>query len=107
MPVRCCCCCFIQPAYALALTRASVRPAVAAGVTAVFGAPVGGVLFSIEVTMTHYRVGNLWRAFTCAVLCVSTYEALNTSQVRTVASRSQSRPSRTWGVLGCRILHAG
>lgn len=65
------------------MTRApALPPAVAAGVTAVFGAPVGGVLFSIEVTMTHYRVGNLWRAFICAVLCVSTFEALNYARVR-------------------------
>jgi H+/Cl- antiporter ClcA len=37
--------------------------AVAAGVTATFGAPIGGVLFSIEVTSTYYFVSNLWKAF--------------------------------------------
>lgn len=50
---------------------------VAAGVTAVFGAPVGGVLFGIEVTATYYLVSNLWRAFVCAVFCVCTYELIN------------------------------
>lgn len=35
----------------------NLAAAVAAGVTAVFGAPVGGVLFSIEVTATYYLVG--------------------------------------------------
>ena len=40
---------------------------VAAGVTATFGAPIGGVLFSIEVTSTYYMVSNLWKAFFCSV----------------------------------------
>ena len=36
---------------------------VAAGVTATFLAPIGGVLFSIEVTSTYYIVSNLWKTF--------------------------------------------
>lgn len=36
---------------------------VAVGVTATFGAPIGGVLFSIEVTSTYYFVSNLWKTF--------------------------------------------
>lgn len=40
--------------------------AVAAGVTATFGAPIGGVLFSIEVTSTYYFVSNFWKTFFCA-----------------------------------------
>ncbi|KAL0478934.1 hypothetical protein AKO1_007817, partial [Acrasis kona] len=36
--------------------------ACAAGMAATFGAPFGGVLFSIEVTATYYPVGNLWRS---------------------------------------------
>ena len=35
----------------------------AAGVTWAFTAPIGGVLFSIEVTSTYYMVNNLWKAF--------------------------------------------
>ena len=35
----------------------------AAGVTCAFTAPIGGVLFSIEVTSTYYMVNNLWKAF--------------------------------------------
>ncbi|CAE7835848.1 clh-3, partial [Symbiodinium sp. KB8] len=37
------------------LQRQMLGAAVAAGVTAVFGTPVGGVLFSIEVTATYYQ----------------------------------------------------
>ena len=56
----------------------NLAAAVAAGVTAVFGAPVGGVLFSIEVTATYYLVryasaagcGCAGVARPCVVSCV-------------------------------------
>lgn len=35
--------------------------ACAVGVSANFGAPIGGVLFSVEVTATYYLVSNLWK----------------------------------------------
>jgi hypothetical protein len=38
-----------------------------------FHAPIGGVLFSIEVTATFYLVSNYWKAFVASVsgmLCV-------------------------------------
>jgi H+/Cl- antiporter ClcA len=38
---------------------------VAVGVTSSFGAPIGGTLFSIEVTATYYFVNNLWKTFFC------------------------------------------
>eukprot|EP00736_Rhodelphis_marinus_P009089 Rmarinus@m.8380 len=41
--------------------------AAAAGVSATFGAPMGGVLFSIEVTATYFMVHNLWKAVFAAV----------------------------------------
>ena len=41
--------------------------ACAGGLASVFGAPIGGVLFSIEVTSTYYAVTNYWTAFCCAV----------------------------------------
>ena len=37
------------------------------GPAAVFGAPVGGVFFSIEVTATFFYVHSLWKGILCAV----------------------------------------
>ncbi|EGG24402.1 chloride channel protein [Cavenderia fasciculata] len=40
--------------------------ALASGVVANFGAPIGGLLFAIEVTATNCIFGNLWKGFLCA-----------------------------------------
>ncbi|CAI2387408.1 unnamed protein product [Moneuplotes crassus] len=48
------------------LKRQMLAASVAAGVTATFVAPIGGVLFSIEVTTTYYLVNDMWKAFFCA-----------------------------------------
>ena len=36
---------------------------VAVGVSATFGSPIGGVLFSIEVTSTYYNVPTYWKRY--------------------------------------------
>ncbi|XP_077867132.1 chloride channel protein 2-like, partial [Saccoglossus kowalevskii] len=41
--------------------------ACAVGVSCTFSAPIGGVLFSIEVTATYFAVRNYWRGFFSAV----------------------------------------
>ncbi|CAG5129965.1 unnamed protein product, partial [Candidula unifasciata] len=41
--------------------------ACAVGVACTFAAPIGGVLFSIEVTATYFAVRNYWRGFFSAV----------------------------------------
>lgn len=46
--------------------------ACAVGVGACFASPVGGVLFSIEVTATYFAVRNYWRGFFGAV-CGATF----------------------------------
>ena len=46
--------------------------AIAVGVTCTFGAPIGGVLFAIEVSTSSFTVSNLWKSFfasTVTVLC--------------------------------------
>eukprot|EP01052_Picozoa_sp_SAG31_P009613 SAG31_NODE_509_length_14732_cov_13.043600_1_plen_725_part_00 len=51
--------------------------AVAAGVVSTFGAPVGGVLFSIEVTATYYMVGSLRAAMVAAVAGCATFKLIH------------------------------
>lgn len=46
--------------------------ACAVGVASCFASPVGGVLFSIEVTTTYFAVRNYWRGFFGAV-CGATF----------------------------------
>ena len=41
--------------------------AVAVGVACCFASPIGGVLFSIEVTSVYFAVRNYWRGFFAAV----------------------------------------
>ena len=52
--------------------------AIAAGVTASFGTPIAGVIFSIECTSTYYLVGNLWKSFFCVTLSMLVYKAIYT-----------------------------
>ncbi|KAF4676984.1 Chloride Channel [Perkinsus chesapeaki] len=47
--------------------------AVSTGVTATFGAPVGGVIFAVEVTAIYFFVSNLSRAFYSSIVCVLVY----------------------------------
>ena len=50
---------------------ASIQPpfaaACAVGVSSTFRSPIGGVLFSIEVTSTYYMVANYWKGFLAAI----------------------------------------
>ncbi|XP_069806177.1 chloride channel protein ClC-Kb-like isoform X2 [Dendropsophus ebraccatus] len=52
----------------------------AVGVACCFVAPVGGVLFSVETTATHFGVRNYWRGFfaaTCAALMFRLLAVIN------------------------------
>ncbi|KAG9461713.1 hypothetical protein GDO78_015957 [Eleutherodactylus coqui] len=52
----------------------------AVGVACCFVAPVGGVLFSVETTATHFAVRNYWRGFfaaTCAALMFRLLAVIN------------------------------
>lgn len=50
--------------------------ACAAGVASDFGAPIGGVLFSIEVTSTYFAVRNYWRGFFASVVAATVFRLL-------------------------------
>ncbi len=41
---------------------------VAAGITVAFGAPIGGVLFSLEEASYYFPLKTLWRSFFCAMV---------------------------------------
>lgn len=47
-------------------TTDMLSAACAVGVASCFAAPIGGVLFSVEVTTTYFAVRNYWRAFFAA-----------------------------------------
>ncbi|KAF4678423.1 Chloride Channel [Perkinsus olseni] len=53
--------------------------AVSTGVTATFGAPVGGVIFAVEVTAVYFFVSNLPRAFYSSICCVLVYRVTRES----------------------------
>ena len=50
--------------------------ACAVGVACCFAAPIGGVLFSIEVTSVFFAVRNYWRGFIAAVIGATTFRLL-------------------------------
>ena len=51
--------------------------ACAVGVACCFGAPIGGVLFSIEVTSVYFAVRNYWRGFFAAVIGAIVFRLLS------------------------------
>jgi H+/Cl- antiporter ClcA len=48
--------------------------AVAAGMTVAFGAPMGAIMFSIEVATTYYMVSNLFKEFFCVCFAIIIYK---------------------------------
>jgi len=51
------------------LKTTMLTAAIAAGITLGSGAPLAGVIFSIETTTTVYIVSNMWKAFFSSVIC--------------------------------------
>ena len=50
--------------------------AVAVGVTCTFGAPIGGVLFAIEVSTSTFTVSNLYKSFFASTITVLCFKAV-------------------------------
>ena len=58
------------------LTHHIYAAAAAVGVSSTFGAPIGGVLFSIEATSSFYQTQNYWKGFYCAVCGAFVFQEL-------------------------------
>ncbi|KAJ2781593.1 glycerol ethanol, ferric requiring protein [Coemansia javaensis] len=57
--------------------REIVSAAAAAGVAVAFGAPIGGVLFSLEDLCSRFPRRTMWRSFFCALIATVSLQAMN------------------------------
>ncbi|KAK9469885.1 chloride channel [Lipomyces arxii] len=79
--VACCCSNFFVRLTAIrrneAIKREIFSAAAAAGITVAFGAPVGGVLFSLEQVSYYFPDKTLWQSFVCAMVASVSIQLLN------------------------------
>ena len=78
------CCCgnifsrfFVKYRQNEAKKREVLSAAAAAGVSVAFGAPIGGVLFSLEEVSYYFPHKTMWRTFFCALTAAGTLQYLN------------------------------
>ncbi|XP_071490180.1 H(+)/Cl(-) exchange transporter 4-like [Diadema antillarum] len=57
--------------------REVLSAAAAAGVSVAFGAPIGGVLFSLEEVSYYFPLKTLWRSFFCALVAAFVLRSMN------------------------------
>ncbi|XP_014672883.1 PREDICTED: H(+)/Cl(-) exchange transporter 3-like [Priapulus caudatus] len=57
--------------------REILSAASAAGVAVAFGAPIGGVLFSLEEVSYYFPLKTLWRSFFCALVATFVLRSIN------------------------------
>ncbi|KAK5102722.1 chloride channel [Lithohypha guttulata] len=78
-----CCCASLamKPFEALSQNEARKREvlsaAAASGISVAFGAPIGGVLFSLEQLSYYFPDKTMWQSFVCAMVAAVTLQALN------------------------------
>ncbi|KAJ6150494.1 hypothetical protein N7471_001693 [Penicillium samsonianum] len=80
--VACCCAnILMKPFQSLrgneARKREVLSAAAAAGISVAFGAPIGGVLFSLEQLSYYFPDKTMWQSFVCAMVAAVTLQALN------------------------------
>jgi chloride channel 3/4/5 len=78
------CCCaniIMKPFTSLSQNEARKREvlsaAAASGISVAFGAPIGGVLFSLEQLSYYFPDKTMWQSFVCAMVAAVTLQALN------------------------------
>jgi len=78
------CCCgnifsYLFPKYGKneAKKREILSAASAAGVAVAFGAPIGGVLFSLEEVSYYFPLKTMWRSFFCAMIGAFVVRSIN------------------------------
>ncbi|QQP35581.1 Chloride channel protein [Caligus rogercresseyi] len=57
--------------------REILSAASAAGVSVAFGAPIGGILFSLEEVSYYFPLKTLWRSFFCALVAAFVLQSIN------------------------------
>ena len=57
--------------------REVLSAAAASGISVAFGAPIGGVLFSLEQLSYYFPDKTMWQSFVCAMVAAVTLQALN------------------------------
>ena len=57
--------------------REVLSAASAAGVAIAFGAPIGGVMFSLEEVSYYFPLKTLWRSFFCALVAAFVLQSIN------------------------------
>lgn len=80
--VACCCANVIMKPFSSlrhneARKREVLSAASAAGISVAFGAPIGGVLFSLEQLSYYFPDKTMWQSFVCAMVAAVTLQALN------------------------------
>ncbi|KAK7887585.1 chloride channel [Exophiala xenobiotica] len=80
--LACCCANIIMKPFASlsqneARKREVLSAAAASGISVAFGAPIGGVLFSLEQLSYYFPDKTMWQSFVCAMVAAVTLQALN------------------------------
>ncbi|KPI45456.1 H(+)/Cl(-) exchange transporter 3 [Cyphellophora attinorum] len=80
--VACCCANIIMKPFSTlsqneARKREVLSAASAAGISVAFGAPIGGVLFSLEQLSYYFPDKTMWQSFVCAMVAAVSLQALN------------------------------
>jgi H+/Cl- antiporter ClcA len=56
--------------------------------TASFGSPLGGVLFSIEVTAKYYEIKCLWEGIICSSVCILVFNIITFAKSEVLFERT-------------------